>query len=235
MECSILRKCILPLLALAFGGCTTPAPFPLLGEAQGCIEAAESEGQPPVAQSATAPFEKARALLAAARRESDRKEARHFAHLALQQCRTARALARAQVSEVRLEDLDRIRIHLESALRVLQAEAAQKEGAQLASRLGIGHGSTEPGLVLPMARELFGRGGHGLRPRAAPVVGEIAEFLRKHRQWQVNIGGVRSAQAQRAAGSLRHSLIARGLKPERIRLHDGLDEGFVRLAITRPH
>lgn len=233
MASDTLRKCFVPACVLAVGGCTTPAPFPLLGEAERCIRTVGLQGESPPAQEA--PLERARALLGSARRESDQEEARHFAHLSLQQCRTAHAIGDMHRSEERIDELDLIRVHLESALRVLQAKAARTESEELAHRLGIADKAADPSVAVSIGRTMFLPGGCGLRPRAAPLIGEIAEFLRAHRQWQVNIAGATSTEARRGAASVRHSLVARGLEPERIGLRYGLEDDFVHLVIDRPH
>lgn len=171
----------------------------------------------------------------AARRAASRPEAEHYAYVALQQCRTARTVAEGQRREQDIGNLEVARLHLLAGLRALQAQSADRQAGDLSSRLGISHDPAEIRLDIPFERRMFGRGGRGLRPAAAPLIREVAEFLRQHRQWQISVVSASGPEARRSAASVRHSLVARGLAPERILLRHGREKGFVHLRIVRPH
>lgn len=226
-----LRRATAPTLLLILSACAGPAPFPLLGEAEQCIESVEAEGAG--YGSVEDLLAGAAAYTGAARRTSERPEAEHYAHLALQQCRTARTRVEGHHREENIANLELSRLHLMAGLRALHAKAASRQAVELSSQLGIEQGEG-PGLSIPIGRGMFGRGGRGLQASAGPLIREVAAFLREHRQWQISVASTSGAQARQAAASVRHSLVARGLTPERILLRQDPDTGFVRLSIIRP-
>lgn len=232
MAFEVLRRLAAPGSALLLAACAAPAPFPLLGEAGRCIEAAQADN---AARDAGELLTDATAYAGAARRSSTAQEAEHYAHLALQRCRTARALGEARRREERIANLELTRLHLQAGLRALDAETAGRQARALSSRLGLREEGSEVEVAIPIERKMFGRGGRGLRPASAPLIREVAAFLRQHRRWQVSVASGAGAQARNGAASVRHSLVARGLAPERVLLQPGLDTGFVYLLIVRPH
>jgi len=225
-------KALAVVVSITVGGCATPPPFPLLGQARDCIERAENrtDGEP----GGPGSMRTARDRLEAAQAGSKEQERKHLAYMALQQCRTALAQQAARKSTERIAAIDRDRLHLKAGLRGRLRQIAKKERNAFITEIAVDtYGDSPYAVSVPMSRHMF-RNGH-LASRSAEVIEKIARFLRKHRRWRTVVATNGVETAQQGAASVRRTLIARGIRPERVRIRRVPDAEYLSIRIHHPH
>jgi outer membrane protein OmpA-like peptidoglycan-associated protein len=225
---SSLARGALVLSVLGLSACASTQPNPTLQQAEVKVGALNQD--PAVARHAPLESERARQYLgqaqASARDGAAEPVVTHQAYLASQQAEIARQMTAARVAQEEVARADATRAQALLSTRTQEAERAQAEADRLRQELrNMQTRQTERGVVLTLGNVLFQFDSAELVPGAAQQLDQLANALRQHPDYTVEIDGFTDSTgsetynlglSQRRAETVRRALTMRGIDPGRV-------------------